>query len=139
MVAKNFTQLIDTYLERVKYALELFREHKGIEDVMQWRSAGISRQGYLDDQKQIEYYFHGIGCYADTPQGPVDWDFGPNGRADGFDLWRLKVFVRENPEQFQCYSDPTSLEQDFASAIESGAIERHSEDKYGSLYYRAAT
>jgi hypothetical protein len=40
------------------------------------------------------FSFHGFGCYFQCGQVVVDVDFGPDGRIDGFDAWRLSLFAK---------------------------------------------
>ncbi|WP_437576750.1 DUF6896 domain-containing protein [Sorangium sp. So ce887] len=57
------------------------------------------RTGHLKDG--ASYHFHGVGCSVETPTLCVDFDFGPNGRVDGFDAWRLRAFAEQSPDDSQ--------------------------------------
>jgi len=54
-------------------------------------------KGWLDKTFEVSYRFHGIGCCVEFAEAVVDFDFGPGGRIDGFDAWRLAIFARSVP------------------------------------------
>lgn len=58
---------------------------------MRPRGLNIPRSGTLPSGR--EYSFHGIGCRFEKDGVVTDMDFGPNGRIDGFDAWRLNIFT----------------------------------------------
>jgi hypothetical protein len=41
----------------------------------------------------VSYNFHGVGCYFEFDGGHIDIDFGPDGRCDGFDEFRLNDYL----------------------------------------------
>ncbi|WLT32336.1 hypothetical protein [Geothrix sp. PMB-07] len=138
MDLSRFNQLIDAYQARVRLAVSLFKAHRGISDLMDWRRQGLSRMGFIDVEQQFEYAFHGAGCRVETPEGPIDWDFGDNGRVDGFDLWRLSVFVQSTPEAFPEFEDGAVLGQAFTAAVQSGIIRKDPKEQVPHLYYRVS-
>ena len=73
----------------------------------------------------------------ETAEGKIDWDFGRNGRSDGFDLWRLQAFVETNPDLYAEFENENALSQAFEQAIRSGYIKKDPEDDTGHLYYRS--
>src|SRR6185295_8225991 len=94
---ERLVSLINEYQIKVLEAADLFKKHKGIapDELMYWRQAGLPREGFVDPEQTIEYFFHGIGCRVSLPSGEVDWDFGHDGRLDGFDAWRLGCFAED--------------------------------------------
>jgi len=115
--------------------MALFREHRQLDDILAWRSCGLSRTGYLDSKHQHDYFFHGIGCRVGLgPELHIDWDFGHDGRMDGFDVWRLKLFLQERPE-LQRVLPLDTLERSFDEAIRDGAIASPWRAEHDSLYY----
>ncbi|WP_422396291.1 DUF6896 domain-containing protein [Pseudomonas trivialis] len=42
-----------------------------------------------------------MGCSVYLPEVCVDFDYGPDGRLDGFDLWRLYVYACELPKNIK--------------------------------------
>jgi hypothetical protein len=80
------------YVAAVESLTALLREQLGVTDLLGAVNASkIPREGKLADG--AEYSFHGVGCLVDDGKVSVDFDFGPNGRSDGFDAWRLKNFA----------------------------------------------
>jgi hypothetical protein len=59
------------------------------------RSKAIPPSGNVADE--LEFRFHGIGCWISDGKLSVDFDFLPDGQIGGFDAWRLHVFSEENP------------------------------------------
>ena len=138
MDQNRFFEVVETYQQWVRRAVALFNEHRGLRDPTEWRSAGLPRTGFIDAAQTIRYSFHGIGCLVEMPEGVIDWDFGQNGRIDGFDLWRLKTFVEENRLLFPESVNAGALRSAFDLAVERGAIKKDGNDKYGNLFYRVA-
>jgi hypothetical protein len=57
-----------------------------------WRNGQIPTSGELPGD--VRYRFHGCGCEFSSQSGTVDLDFGPDGRCDGFDAWRVFQFTK---------------------------------------------
>lgn len=85
-------ELIQDYISCGKYVCGLLKEIlRDTENIIgAYRTQGIPKEGYLEGG--VYYNFHGVGCYFEIPNAHIDIDFGPNGRFDGFDLYRLKDF-----------------------------------------------
>src|SRR5438067_5207775 len=63
-----------------------------------------SRKGELQKEGDLPaigatYSFHGIGCRFQVGTSVVNIDFGPDGRHDGFDAWRLWLFADSQGER----------------------------------------
>jgi hypothetical protein len=127
--------LIHEYHMRVKEAASLLRTHKGLENPMYWRQAGISQTGFLDPDNSIEYAFHGVGCRVNLPSGAVDWDFGHDGRLDGIDAWFLWEFVTDGTGNFPEFKDKLVLDTAFAEAVAQGVIHKPFRYLQDNLYY----
>jgi hypothetical protein len=134
----RFFELIEAFQSRVLRAVSLFELHRGVNDLMNWRSAGLPREGFIDSAETMEYSFHGIGCRAETPEGPIDWDFGNGGRVDGFDLWRLTRFARDNASLFPEFANEAELKRVFDQAVHAGVIEQDATGQDDRLFYRNA-
>ena len=125
-------QLINDYLSDVKMGASLIEKQLGEENnIKDWNNY-IPRSGTLSDT--INYQFHGIGCLFEFEDYDVDFDFGENWRIDGFDLWRLSLYVEERPSKYLKYNDKSKLKQDFEQAIEQGVIYK-SKSVHDNLYY----
>lgn len=138
MSTERLFQLIEAFQARVRLAIELFREHRGISDLLDWRQHGLPRTGFITYDKRFAYAFHGIGCRVETPEGEIDWDFGPNGRADGVDLWRLQGFIDASPGEFPEFEGNEILAELFGTAIRDGLLRKDPSEQAGHLYYRPA-
>lgn len=131
----RFLKLVLAFQARVRLVGSLFRVHRGLEDMTDWRREGLPRTGFIDEAKTLSYQFHGIGCRADTPEGPIDWDFNKYGRMDGVDLWRLSKFVQENPGLFPEFQNYANLTQAFEAAVERGILQPDQDDPTSTLYF----
>jgi hypothetical protein len=63
------------------------------------------------------------------PEACIDFDYGPDERVDGFDVWRLYMYASEVPGLHPKYKNPSVLEADFDEYIKLGKVER----VYGSM------
>jgi len=130
-------ELVHEYQGRVIEAVSLFEKHLGLSpnDLMHWRRRNLRREGFLDAAQKIAYSFHGIGCRVDLPVGEIDWDFGNEGRLDGFDAWRLWRFADEGTGSFPEFKNKSLLDKTFAEAISQGMIHRPFKHLQDDLYY----
>jgi hypothetical protein len=127
--------VIRAFQADVQRALALFREHLGLDVIFPWRSHGLTRIGHITHGHH--YAFHGKGCRVHLgPNLHIDWDFGNNGRADGFDLWRLQRFLDERPN-LQQMLPPAELEELLDEAVRSGEIVSPWRSSGDWLYYVA--
>jgi len=119
---KNILKLINDYQDTVKVGVEDMQKQFHTRYLLKsWRSGIIPKSGVL--VSGIEYDFHGVGCLLTINNATVDFDFGPDDRYDGFDLWRLGCFVDERPELYKIYFENKSLlEEDFKKLIEKHII-----------------
>jgi hypothetical protein len=68
----------------------------GCDDLLEaYWSGTIPKSGELCCGRS-KYRFHGSGCYFENESCRIDIDFGPGGRYDGFDAYRLHRFSLEN-------------------------------------------
>lgn len=119
----------------VQRGLALFRLHRNAEDIWDWRSLGLEQTGHLDPDKRHAYFFHGIGCRVRLDRTTyIDWDFGHEGRVDGFDLWRLRQFLEDRP-RLQASVPLNTLDALFDAAVREGSIVSPWRAEYDSLYY----
>lgn len=129
---KNFKNLIASYLADVAKGMALFEKLIGKKrPIKAWRDKDIEQKGNLSSE--VKYELHGIGCFLIYPEYYVNFDFGPNGRFDGFELWRLSQYLDERKSNYQAY-DESLLKQDFEQALKDGVIAK-SKAQYCNLYY----
>jgi hypothetical protein len=84
--------LVRAYQRRVATAAELLRSRLKVRSLMLWREAHIPQRG---EAGGFRYYFHGIGVAIHLPDGIIDFDFGHDGRTDGFSTWKLAAFAEQ--------------------------------------------
>jgi hypothetical protein len=128
-------ELINDYQETVRFGVEEMQKQFNTRQLLKdWRSGIISKSGML--VSGTEYDFHGVGCFLTINNITVNFDFGPDDRYDGFDLWRLGCFVDEKPEIYKSYfENKASLETDFQMLIEKHIIVEPKWFPGSSLYY----
>jgi hypothetical protein len=130
---QELKRTIDDYLLQVKRAVELFDKQLGvIAPLSAWHTNQIPRKGNLSES--VSYEFHGIGCLIIYPDYEVDFDFGPDNRCDGFDLWRLTGFISSFKERYPRYSISENLKKDFESAVADKFVRKI--DNSNLYYYR---
>lgn len=132
---EDLKTVIRAFQADVRRAVALFRQHSGLDNVVNWRSHGLSRTGYLDSEKRHPYAFHGVGCRLRLGRmSHIDWDFGHNGRLDGFDRWRLRKFLIQR-RKLQRVLPLTSLDEAFELAIKDGTVVSPWRLHHDNLYY----
>ena len=83
-------RLVRDYQHAVARVVRELQAYHGVEDLLSARESGaIPSAG----EAPFSFTFHGIGCRAHVDGSDVDFDFGPDRRIDGFDAWRLSIFV----------------------------------------------
>lgn len=116
-------QLIVDFLSKVDKATALFEKKFGTRCILRlWHTKKIERCGTVVDN--ITYELHGVGCAVYLPEACIDFDYGPDGRTDGFDVWRLYLLACELPHQYEKYTDQKVLKYDFEKYIEIGKVEK---------------
>jgi hypothetical protein len=130
---KNLKALIDDYLADVANGIDLFKLKIGDKNPLKaWRDNDIPQKGNLTDD--VKYELHGIGCLLVYPEYEVDFDFGPDERIDGFDLWRLSQYVAGRVNRYPEYEDTNNLKRDFEQAVNNGEISKI-DHPYCNLYF----
>jgi hypothetical protein len=130
-------ELIREYTTLTMAAAATLQRELGVENLLQaWKQRQVPQHGSLNDGSL--YRFHGVGCGIERTDGTdLDFDFGPGGRADGFDAWRLWQFAKQYPTR---YRDLQQLDQvkDALKALEEGGIVRPSGAEHDYLLYLRA-
>ena len=132
--------LIHDYQAKVGDACHLLRQRLELAELdwFSWKPRHIPPKGWLDDAKAISYRFHGIGCCVEFGSVIVDFDFGPGGRRDGFDAWRLSQFARSTPNRSQ-FDDDESLHRELIQLLNAGELVRDGESLGSHLFYFPTT
>jgi hypothetical protein len=112
---------INEYLDVVERGMQLVEAKWGRRDILTaWHQRVVPPMGDL--LGGITYELHGIGCCFVFEDFEVDFDFGPNGRSDGFDLWRLRHYIRQFPSRFQSLKKDGTLEAAFEALKSEGIV-----------------
>jgi hypothetical protein len=119
---KGILKLINDYQNAVKFGVEQMQKEFNTKQLLRaWGSKAIPKEGVL--KSGIEYDFHGVGCMLTINNLDVDFDFGPDDRCDGFDAWRLGLFVNERPRLYKRYFENEQLlKNDFQELIEKNIV-----------------
>src|SRR5689334_16822660 len=91
-------RLIRDYQQAVQMVVSALKMRFGREDLLTAHHQGqIPKEGTVG---AVAFTFHGVGCRGTLGTIEVDFDFGPDGRTDGFDAWRLWDFARQSPAKY---------------------------------------
>lgn len=136
MMRTELRYLILEYQSNVARACELLRSRLGLPSLewFSWKQYRIPLSGWLDDAHTIKYRFHGIGCCVTFGSVVVDFDFGPNGRFDGFDAWRLSLFAKSVPNHPPFRND-APLTKDLLELLDAGELIRDGDSLGSHLFY----
>ena len=135
---------IEDYLNDVEKCMELFKKKIGNKHpIKAWRDKSIPKSGKLSED--IDYDFHGVGCYVEFSNHSVDFDFGKNGKYNGFDIWRIASYIDDRildylyyEKQLYKYIDDISLTYKIMDLIEDefqGYINDGTFYKVDNLFY----
>ncbi|MFL1505410.1 DUF6896 domain-containing protein [Pseudomonas sp. O64] len=112
MKAHTLENLIAEYLEQVKKATDLLEYSCGTKNILRlWRIQKKPRCGMVIGD--VTYELHGIGCCVYLSGICIDFDYGPDGRVDGFDAWRLYIYACELPKRHKKYTSKEALDHEF--------------------------
>jgi len=121
-------ELISEYLSSIRAVDELLHAKFGQVDLLRaWRSGAIPRDGWLDPSRSVRYSFHGVGCTVESGKEVLNFDFGPQGRLDGFDLWRLRQFLESRVKRYPDLKTVGEQQRAFNKLKDLGEIVRSDE------------
>ncbi|WP_285416441.1 hypothetical protein [Pseudomonas sp. efr-133-TYG-5] len=115
--------LINDFLSKVEIGTKLLEEKFGSRNILNlWKTQKIKRCGEIT--KGIQYELHGAGCFIHFPSETINFDYGPNNRVDGFDIWRLYVFACDRPLSYPRYCRKENVEEEFLKYLSENRIEK---------------
>ncbi|RKZ80854.1 MAG: hypothetical protein DRR19_22985 [Candidatus Parabeggiatoa sp. nov. 1] len=134
-IDNRLIEVIEDYLYQVKCGVERFQQKFGISNVLQaYRQKIIPKSGWLSEN--LKYDFHGVGCFLIYEHYDINFDFGPNGRCDGFDEWRIYDYLSQNQEKYPYYYlNNKQIKEDFKALVRSGIIYCPRWEPSRHLYY----
>lgn len=130
-------RLIIAFQATTSAALRTFLERAQLAHPFEWRAAGLPREGELPGAPAIAYAFHGSGLRLTIAGETVDFDFGYDGRTDGFNDWWLSEFAEDRPTEFPEYQDRDRLQAALSAARAAGEIVRPFRAQQDDLDYLA--
>jgi hypothetical protein len=114
-------ELIREYQGVVRTLVAALQGAYGQQDLLAaWHRGEIPKDGSIGE---IEFSFHGVGCRGTVGGIEVDFDFGPDGRIDGFDAWRLWLFATQSPAKYSRFQGREELEAALDALERKGEIE----------------
>ena len=131
----NIFKIIKDYQKTVQIGvLALQKEYSTKTLLNDWNNGLIPKSGKL--KSGMEFEFHGVGCILTINNIDVDFDFGPNNRFDGFDLWRISNFIDEFEDKHPLYKkNNNQLKVDFLGLEKNKIIYKPDWFPGSSLYY----
>lgn len=88
-----------------------------------WRKGRLPQKGYVDVAKTISYCFHGVGCCVEFGTKTIDFDYGLEGRCDGFDAWRLSIYA-DSLAGYESFRDHHILHLELMESVFAGEFIR---------------
>ncbi len=133
---KKLLSIIQDYQSAVKKGVTAMQEHYCTQELLQgWKQKEIPKTGKLSSG--VAFDFHGVGCFLELDNTEVDFDFGPNDRYDGFDLWRLKIFMESRKNEYDNFylNNLELLENHFYDLEKNNIIYKPNWFPGSTLYY----
>jgi hypothetical protein len=113
-------QLIREYQGAVQTIVAALRHTYSQQDLLAARRSGeIPQRAAIGG---VEFAFHGVGCRGRVGGIEVDFDFGPDGRTDGFDAWRLWTFATQSPTRYPGFQRREDVEAALLALETKGEI-----------------
>ena len=129
--------VIRAFQAEVAEGVALLARHLGTASTSEQRDLVRKRAGFLDEARTRRCAFHGKGCRLQLGRRRfIDWDYGYEGRTDGFDLWRLEIFLRSR-RKLQRVLALERLKEAFEEARGAGVIRAPWLDRHDGLHYVA--
>jgi hypothetical protein len=128
--------LIKDYIACSKYFCNAVSEEFntiGQELLYSRRNKFVPKEGTLSTG--LYFCFHGSGCYFEFQKVEIDVDFGPNGRCDGFDNWRLLNFSKSLEKKYGALSVIEDVDGAIELLYKDGILIRPGEYPSPHLYY----
>lgn len=124
-LSKDLMKLIRLYQLHVMGFVKAFNRRFGVDDFLgAWHRGEVPEKGTLDDEYETRFEFHGMGIHFQSERGDIDFDFGPKGRFDGFDGWRLHILAQSKPEDFPQFQRYEMVESVLGELVTDGVVVR---------------
>ena len=124
-MSQELLKLIYEYQLHVLGFVQAIRTKFGVENLLAAvRSNDLPELGSLDDRYETRFHFHGCGCHFESDRGKIDFDFGPDGRHDGFDGWRLWILAQSLPQDYPNLQRLAVVESLLGELVTDGLVTR---------------
>lgn len=132
----SMIELIHGYTTMTMAAAAQLRRELGVADLLQaWQQRQVPQRGSLSDGSV--YQFHGIGCVLERADDfYLDFEFGPGGRTDGFDAWRLWRFAKQFPTKYPDFQQRDQVEKALQALADEGVLCPSGTERDTLLYLR---
>ena len=97
--------LIDHFRQAQDMAVRLLTQELGFprpESNRAWACYCRDNRLQVGERNGHKYLAHGYGIELKSDDFTIDFDWGDNGEADGFDGWRLWIFRTDNRLEIDC-------------------------------------
>ncbi|MBL8204081.1 MAG: hypothetical protein JNM09_07615 [Blastocatellia bacterium] len=132
---KKFFEMVRDFQNQAATANDLLRTYLHLENPMYWRQGKVLQTGKCGPNNSIRYFYHGSGCRVETKHLLIDWDYGFDGRTDGFDLWRLRCFAKNWANKYPEFSDNDLLKIVFQEVQNKRLVHQPFLSKQDDLFY----
>lgn len=124
-IAPRLLKLIGEYQLHVAKLAGTLRERFGVDDLIgAWQQGQIPTQGDFHDRHETRFEFHGIGSKIESARGVLEFDFGPGGRCDGFDGWRLWIYAQAMAQEYPEFQRYEVVESVLGELVTDGLVVR---------------
>ncbi|GGM35725.1 hypothetical protein GCM10008956_10310 [Deinococcus arenae] len=130
----DIIDLIVLYEAEANHRVKLLRDSLGYSDLLRaFVSREVAQSGIIGE---MSFEFHGVGCRTTRNNIELDFEFGPNGRVDGIDGWRLAQFASSLGDRFIKYSNAKLLSDRLKILVQDGELTAPGWQPSPNLYYR---
>jgi hypothetical protein len=130
---EDLLALIREYLSRTTEACRLLKTHLQLDNPMLWRERNVAQVGALGEGSR--YAYHGTGVTVDLDGHSINFDFGVDGRCDGFSPWKLADLARQLGARYERFGNWMELREYLDGAVEEGWVHRPFLNEQDDLYY----
>src|ERR1700683_1436773 len=121
----QLVKMIYEYRLHVLGFVKAYRAKFGVQDLLgSWLSGKVAQHGSLDDKYETRFSFHGVGCHLESDRGEVEFNFGPDGRHDGFDGWLLWIFAQSRARDYPQFQRLEIVESVLGELVTDGVVFR---------------
>lgn len=119
----DILNLVNEYVLCADYMCNLFKDHFDLKGEILLRARRLNLIPKEGEIEGVRFNFHGGGCFFEFQNGCIEVDFGPDGRCDGFDEFRLFDFLQSNgSNKYKSILDENLFKNEFKKLIDDNII-----------------